>query len=813
MFMLNSTQAKVLTAIFAVALATAAEAQVLIGGFQGASDPTDAGWIDTHTGQPIISDTNCSFPSGVVSGYPQSLAISVPSANAGSFGYPSLQLQFSPAQIGDFYSNSWITFTFSVPGGTYTGGYSQIYNLVLNAPGYGYNNQSWANAVEMGDTNNTAPGTDPNYYFNNGTNSTRTMVVSFNYSSVEAAIQAGISNSAATNGPSYLQMTFQGNQGGGAPISPAWYLNSVVLSQGPFGQVAEPTANVFTVDDFSTNGVGPSNPVNYDYFDSTTQEVYSVGDITNVWGNWFGGAFSNVVWNASNVNNSPSNGCMQVNLDWTTGSQWVLHHVDYSQNLNVSSLTYTSLVLDVRWDSSSVSATGTVGYASYGPLRFGVRPSGANGTTSSSQDWFYTTNIPAADTNWIHLVIPLAANDPNQVNWGELLIGADSSTTGSALNGPATLYVDNIRFIGPLVVATIPPPALTLKPAIPALRMFVGSSATYIREGLITTQGSGESESWVGAGVNYPVSYSFQLLSYPPANIGVTELGILPEASFNPTSNFQTTIYNNSFLDYQVSNGLYLAIAPNGGGSVTATVQWKVGMPSANPTNNVLVITNPTAIGTWTLTMNNPTSGSLRGPAGAFGNFTISDPNVSSDFANPAVAVFFEDPNGTAGYGLYEDWGTVSITGVASGNQIENFSQETSDFSSGTSPGGYFQNNYSVDPGNLVISRNGLDAYWFSWTQDINDNYYLVTDTNILAPPANWFSPLYYSGYNTPDETAPRGVPVQHGANWWELLTTDNLPTADGGVQQNPPAINDPLSPKAYFMLTTNTANLYPPAP
>lgn len=811
--MLKSKLITVIMVIFALAVATAAKAQVLIGGFQGAGDPTDAGWYNAQTSQPITSDASCSFPSGAVAGFAQSLAIAVPAGNAGSFGYPTLQLQFTPAEIAAFYNNSWITFTFSVPGGTYTGGYSQIYNLVLNAPGYGYNNQSWANAVEMGNTNNTAPGTDPNYYFSAGSNAPRTMVVSFNYSSVEAAIQAGISNSVATNGGSYLQMNFQGNQGGGAPVSPAWYLNSVVLSQGPFGQVALPTANVFTVDDFSTNGVGPMNPTNYDYFDSTTQEVYSVGDITNVWGNWFGGAFSNVVWNATNVNNSPSNGCMQVNLDWTTGSQFVLHHVDYSQNLGVSSLTYTSVVLDVRWDASSISATGTLGYASYGPLRFGVRPSGANGTTSSSQDWFYTTNIPAGDTNWIHLVIPLAANDPNQVNWGEFLMGADSSTTGSALNGPGTFYVDNIRFVGPLTVAVIPPPKMSIQTAVPGMRMFVGSSATYIREGVITTQGSGEGESWA-AGASYPVNYSFQLLSYPKANLAITELAVLPEASFNPTSNFQTTIYGNSFLDYQVSNGLYLVLAPyNGNGAVTATVQWKVGLPSGNPTNNVLILTNSTAIGTWTLSMSSATAGTLTGPAGASGSFTIADPTVAADFPNPAVAVLLEDPNGTAGYGLYEDIGNISITGVASGNQTENFSAETSDFSNGTSPGGFFQNNYSVDPANLVITRNGLDAYWFSWNQDIQNNYDLITATNLSANPATWISPEYYSDYNIPDETAPRGTGVQHGANYWELLPYDELPTADGGFQQNAPAINDPLAPNAYFMLTTNIANIFPPTP
>ncbi|HUA65953.1 MAG TPA: hypothetical protein VME24_08905 [Alphaproteobacteria bacterium] len=819
--MLNSKLAKVLTVFSALALAMTVKAQTtVIGSFQGASDGNNgAYWQDASHGYNTFSSDSpyATFPTSVVPGYAYSLELNP----EGASGYtPQVQVVLTPAEITNFNNDSYITFTFSVPTSTndvqITGGYYQLANIYCQegaGGGYGgYENLITASALAgitqfepttAGDTtstNNNQNG-DPNYYFYSGAESLFSEVVTINYSSFMT--NADIVGD-TTNG---LILGFQFHQAEGSPM----YLNNVELSPGPFGAASATSANVFVVDNFSTNGVGPNNPQNYDYFDSTTQEVYLVGDITNVWGNWFGSAFSNVVWNASSANNSPSNGCLQVNLDWTAGSQWVLHHVDYSQNLNVSSLTYTSMVMDVRWDASSVVATGSVGYANFGPLRFGVRASGANGTSSSGQDWFYTTNIPAADTNWIHLVIPLAANDPNQVNWGELLVGADSSTTGSAFNGPATLYIDNIEFIGPLVTTIIPPPTVNLQPAIPGLRMFVGSSANYIREGLITTAGSGESESWVGSGVNYPVTYSFQLLSYPPANIGITELGILPEASFNPTSNFQTTIYGNSFLDYQVSNGLYLAIAPwNGNGPVTASVQWKVGMPSANPTNIVLNITNSTAIGTWKLTMTSATQGTLTAPGGQSGSFTISDPNVASDFANPAVAVFFEDPNSTAGYGLYEDWGTISITGTASGNQTENFSAESTDFNGATtSPGGFFQNNYSVDPANLVISRNGLDKYWVDWTQDINNNYFLVTSTNILLPAANWFSPLFYAQYN--DESAPRGVSVQHGAKWWELLPSDDLPTANGTAQPGPvPAVTVPLAPNAYFMLTTNTANIYP---
>ncbi|HEV2455634.1 MAG TPA: hypothetical protein VGY98_15315 [Verrucomicrobiae bacterium] len=799
--MLKSTQLIVLTALAALVLVTTAKAQVLLGSFQGTGDPTDAGWVNPNTGHPITTDPADSFVAAGVPGYPESLQV-----NGIGFGGDSVQLQFSPAQISAFYNNSWITFTFSVPGGTYTGGYSQIYNLALNAPGYGYNNLSWANAVESGATNNTNPGSNPTYYFNNGTNSLRTMVVSINYSSVEPAIQAGIANSVATNGPSYLQMTFQGNLGGGAPTN--ILLNSVVLSQGPFGQVAPPTANIFIVDDFSTNGVGPENPTNDDYY--TTTNVYEAGQITNVWANWFGGAFSNVVWSSSDAQSNSASGALQINLDWTPGSQFVVWEQgpannNYTLPPTVSSLTYTSLECDVRWDPSSVNATGTVGYATFGPLRFGAR------TSSYGQDWILTTNIPASDTNWTHIVVPLALTDPNLQPFPGILIGADSSTIGSPLNGPATLYVDNVKFVGPLIVPPPPPaPKLSIQAAKPGLRMFVGSSASYIREGVITKQGTGESESWVGAGVNYPVNYSFQLLSYPPTNILTTELAIVPEASFNPTSNFQTTIYGNPFLDYQVSNGLYVSLSPRGGGAVTAVVQWKVGLPSANAASNVLTLTNTTAIGTWTLSMSSATAGTLTAPGGGSGSFTINDPNVASDFANPAVAIFFEDPNTAAGYGLYEDIGTISITGTASGNQTENFANETADFASNISPGGYFQNNYSADPGNLVITRNGLDAYWISWTTPVpTAGFGVVESTNLTSSPLTWVDPPWYSGNS--DFSPPRANDaVEYGTKYWTLIPYDDLPTVDGNAQPSPPAITDPLAPDVYFIGSTNSVNQYP---
>lgn len=811
--MLKPKYAKILAIVSGLTLAATAGAQVLIGGFQGSGDPTDAGWTDLVDGQPITSDPKSSFVTGGVPGFSQSLQISGPGTN---FGNPAqLQIQLTPAQIQAFNTNSWLTVTFSVPTGASTGGYCQLYNVAFNAPGYGYNNwmsggnqaATWGTySQSTGNTNNNQNGM-PNFYFFSGQPSLDTETITINYAPITNAIIAG--------GESYLQITFQA-QLIATPVGSATNLlfNSVVLSKTPFGAAAVgvPT-NVFLVDNFSSNGVSPSNPANDDFF--PTNEVYANGQITNVWVNYFGTTFAGVTW-APGVSPSyaPSQGSMAIQLNWTSGSQLAMWENGSIYGPNISALTYTNFQCDVMFAQGSVTdLDGT-----FGNLQFGTPASGNSGN-SGGQDYFGGANngIEISATNagvWQHVSIPLNPNDAAELSISSVIFHIYQGYTGGNLNGSATLYVDNIEFVAPQTVTKIPPPVMSVQPATPGLRMFVGSSATYIREGVITTQGSGENESWVGSGVHYPVNYSFQLLSYPPANIGVTELAILPEASFNTTANFQTTIYNNSFLDFQDSNGLYVVIAPSGGnGAVTAAVQWKVGLPSPSvATTNVLNITNSTAIGTWTLTMNSATSGSLT-PPGSPQGFTIADPNVASDFANPAVAAFFEDPNAAAGYGLYEDIGTISITGVASGNQTENFANETNDFNSGTSPGGFFQNNYSVYLANLVISRKGLDKYWVNWTQDLQNNYQVITATNLLVPVGQWISPTYYSDYNIPDETAPRGVGAQHGSTYWELLPADDLPTVDGGFQPGAPTISDPLAPRAFFMVTTNTANIFPPTP
>jgi hypothetical protein len=210
---------------------------VLLGGFQGASDPTDAGWTDLQNSDPITADPLSTFPAAGVPGYAQSLSMTYQGLAAG-FGNPSsLQIQLNPAQKLALNANTYLTFTFSAPTGSATGGYNQIYNIVFNAPGYGYNNfMSGGNAAATwgvysqsesvaGVGNSQNQSGEPNFYMYAGDPALDSETVTVNYSSILPAIIAG--------GESYVQIDWTGNTGGGAPGIQDF--NNVVLSTAPFG--------------------------------------------------------------------------------------------------------------------------------------------------------------------------------------------------------------------------------------------------------------------------------------------------------------------------------------------------------------------------------------------------------------------------------------------------------------------------------------------------------------------------------------------------------------------------------------------------
>jgi hypothetical protein len=556
-----------------------------------------------------------------------------------------------------------------------------------------------------------------------------------------------------------------------ARICRAAMLAGAVIAVGVAKMNAQQT---IVVDDFSPAGVSPNNPPNHDYYSSA--QSYTAGQIANVYWNWFGGAFQSAEWDANTDANTNSNsGSLKVKLNWpVTPDQFVLWDQGETNNyfqLNLNALTFTNFQCDVKFAPGSASDTGNgtgpggTNTATFGHLRFGDR------TSSYNQDWFGAVDILNTNTGWVHVSIPLnALADSNLTNLNGLLIGIDSGYYNLKLNGPSTFWVDNIKFVGASVTVTTPPPTLSIQPARPALRVFAGSTVnTYDREELVTVN---QGQSWVGG--TYPKTYSFKLLS--TANFANFQTHVI----LIPVNQANANIYGNEYVDYNASNSLWLQINGNANGSVVANVSWKTNSPNANPNNLALNITNATGVGTWTITFNSATSGTLTAPGAAPAAFTINDPTVASDFADPVVAIFGIQPQTTGAYGSYVDYANINITGVSSGSLNEDFTTESAISANWNTTDSAYANS-------LVLATTAT-PYWVYWTLP-DSGFDLGVAPDLTS--GNWYLPEYYNNYG--DGIDLPSVFVE-GITKWALIPATTLPTV-GAVQ------GGTLAPDAFYRL------------
>jgi len=729
-------------------------AQVVVGSWQ---NQTGDGWIDWGDQLSITNSSNTavySFASGAVAGYTQSLQIT----DSGNHQNLAVKLENLPGGMAAFLTNKYLSFTFSVPSSASSGataGYSQLYELAINASGYGFNSQPFSNFTETGTTNNNQSG-QPNFYFSSGTPA-QSQVVTVNYSNILSSITA-------TASTGYIELIFSFNNGGGAPAN--YFMNNVVLSSTP---PVPPATNVIVVDNFAPAGVGPQNPTSFDYY--TASNKYSVGQITNVWWEWAGysnpDAFQSLAWDStSDANTNASSGSMKISLNWTPNSQFVLWDQGKVNNffaLNISATTYTNFQCDVRFAPGSASASGSFGSPIFGHLRFGDR------TAAYTADWFGAVDIAATNTNWVHVSIPLnAVTDPNLTNILGLVIGIDSTYYSLNLSGPSTLWVDNVQFEGASSAISNPPPVMGIQKALPGLRIFAGSPInTYDREELATTD---QNQSWING--SYPVSYSFTLLDAAHSSGFQTHIFLIPTATVASPN----TIYNNEFVEYQASNNLWLQLVATNNGGVVANVAWKTNLPNANPNIVALSVSNATAVGTWTLKFTSASAGTLTAPGASPVAFTISDPKVSTDFANPMVAVFGLQPQTNTAFGAYEDYSQITVSGVTGTAENEVFANENN-------ISGNWDITDSAQQSSLVLVSSS-SPYWVSWTVPAN-NYDVAVAPDVTS--GNWHLLGYNNGFfDNPTET------TMGGKQTWTLVNTNMVPSLTNSFFRlfNPPLNN-----------------------
>ena len=110
-----------------------------------------------------------------------------------------------------FLANDILTFNWEVPASTTTGGFAQLFNIIFNAPGFGFHNVGGSSvSTDLNTTNQNPPYTG------------QLNTWSFNYDAVKAQISAN---------PSFLQFAIQTNNGGGSP--PDFYFDNFTLSRQP----------------------------------------------------------------------------------------------------------------------------------------------------------------------------------------------------------------------------------------------------------------------------------------------------------------------------------------------------------------------------------------------------------------------------------------------------------------------------------------------------------------------------------------------------------------------------------------------------
>lgn len=540
----------------------------------------------------------------------------------------------------------------------------------------------------------------------------------------------------------------------------------------------------------ATNG----NVVIINNFD-TSDQVYLNQNLNQgsfPWINWFGQSYSNVVWDPSDAGapgDTAGSGSLLIQsyypdagVGGCCGPQFVAYcgNSPFNPPFNGFGNTLpnvtivTNFTCDVRFDPvSATNANGT-----FPTIEFGTR-----GVDFGQHD-FGTMSVQSTNTNWVHVSIPLAQN-ASWTNIPNVFVKIFSGTLGTSNNPvPVFLYVDNLTF--QLGIPAISPPTASIQRATPALKIFA-QGGQYARTQIATAD---TNQSWVGG--SYPVTYSFTVAATSP-NAAVNEFHC-----FWIPLNFNSGALG-EFSDYSTAgNNLRLLITQAAAGTPTfvGELDWKTNLINSNPTNIVALVTNNTGmVGTWTVTFNSASTGTLAAPGGVSAPFTIADPNIATDFANPVAFVLGMQPDPTTSIGA-----NVDITHVQTANVASPGVPVNTDFTVGSINSNIWQT-AAVSEANgigLVPVAATNAAWWVYWsTPDIG--YGLATKANLSDNNVAWKTPGFYDYLNYTSNGPTQPLTLNEGAFNWAKVTLAELPSVDGtsnGVkaaqaffrEQKPPA-------------------------
>lgn len=364
---------------------------------------------------------------------------------------------------------------------------------------------------------------------------------------------------------------------------------------------------------------------------------------------------------------------------------------------------YSNLVMDIYWDvSSPTSGANNWGYLEPGLTR-----------ENYGQIWLTPGNVTTAGT-WFRLTLPIdgtavgieSIRGPVLKMWG-----------GSALNGPARFWVDNVKFIARTVTSN-PPPSMAISRAKPGLKMAASAAGSqYQRQSIRTVS---PEYSWVGA--FDPVTYSVTIKDYPGTNYGgfQTHVFIVPGSTI-PAS--ETT------PDWNQPHIVFFHIGNNAEGGANATFRYKVNQPNGNGMiwgeGALASVLAPSPLGTWNLTFNPGGGGiTMTAPNGTSTNFFLPAEHEAL-FTGPAYAYIGVQPNEVRNIGQSATIAQVQITGVI--NPLDDT------FTSGQLDTSKWELAAESPVGIVSVPETALG--WLSWT--LPDRGFILESSTDLAG-TNW---------------------------------------------------------------------------
>ncbi|HYG23148.1 MAG TPA: hypothetical protein VEH04_10230 [Verrucomicrobiae bacterium] len=380
-----------------------------------------------------------------------------------------------------------------------------------------------------------------------------------------------------------------------------------------------------------------------------TVNKYPFDTDINGWHIGWGGQ-GQVLWDgAQDAGGNPSSGALHITANGTAGDQLVaLGHFSGSAWWNPGSarvdLTeYTNITFDIKWDA----ATSTVELPTYNStgeaLQFWGIP--VENGAQNTPPWITIANAPipaAASNGWTRVSVPI---DPFTANIDAVYGVGFKKYTAANLTGTAAFWIDNI-VLQAKQVAT-PPPSFT--------KAF-GSPVSGLN--LFSSPGGGEfqrtsvkvsNQSGLGF-TDQPgdVTYAFTIKEFPSPTV---------------YTNYQAHIFlttgpgTASALDFNEADLIWLNVQPNTNGGGTAYFRYKINEPNSNTNlfgaeftggdawaGQLTNLVAATPVGTWSMTFNQNTNVTLRGPGGVSVAFTIR-PEIATRFIDPLNLVFGAQPN------------------------------------------------------------------------------------------------------------------------------------------------------------------------